>query len=238
MLGMLATWWPALFALATMGLMCFIDPSPPTAAMWPPTLELTGAQAKRVWTSPWFLGVVLPMAAGLAWLRSFVARHGLPAEEAGSMVWWLVNLFWFHTGCDILSGLFQTMPILTELYIHMNGAHRHPRWHDERAALDAGYALELFVEVPLAAYVLYLFACRDQGRYVAEVFACAVQAAGTVTYYAPALAKGEFSCWLTYADRSCGFVWILFPAILLRRHLAKARWMPGGNKAKNGAKTQ
>ena len=46
-------------------------------------------------------------------------------------MWWHVNFFWFHTGCDILSGLFQVgsrvepvglevMPVLTDLYTRMS----------------------------------------------------------------------------------------------------------------------
>jgi len=139
------------------------------------------------------------------------------------MIWWMVNLLWFHTGCDLFSGFFQIMPVLTELYAFMTPSHLQPRWHEERAHLDAGYALELLVEVPMAAWVLWLYARRDEGRHIAEVFAAAVQFAGTVTYYAPGIAKGESACWLSFVDRSCGFMWLVFPVVLLRRHLAAAR---------------
>lgn len=230
MLGALAVWWPALFSVGTMGLMFFIDPSPKDMA-FPPALDLTGAQATRVASSPWFLGAALPMLVGLLWVRYFAASRKLPAAETGSMVWWLVNLIWFHMACDLFSGFFQTMPVLTELYAHMSPQHRQPRWHESRAHLDAGYALELVAEVPLAAWVFYLFARQDPARHVAEVFAAAVQAAGTVAYYAPGVAKGEAHCWLSWVDRACGSVWIIFPLVLLRRHLAAARGGAAKGKA-------
>lgn len=231
--GGLLVWWPAFFAVGVMGLMLLVDPK--HAATFPPQLELTGAQAKSVLSSPWVLSVVLPMLAGLVWIRFFAKRNKLPAEEHMSMVWWLVNFFWFHTGCDIFSGYWQVMPVLTDLYKHMTPAHHQPRWHESRGHLDAGYVLELFVEVPLAAWVLYLYMTRDPARHIAEVFAASVQLTGTVMYYAPGLAKGEANCWLSWVDRSAGFMWILFPLLLLRRHLAAARPKTNG-KSSSGKK--
>merc|ERR1719335_1262348 len=117
-----------------MGLMCFMDPTP--KEMWPPTFDLTGAQAKRTLTSPYFLAVSLPMIACLLVLPGFKRRNKVPVEEHASMVWWLTNLFWFHTGCDILSGFFQVMPVLTDIYARFSPAHRLR--HSER--LLPGYA--------------------------------------------------------------------------------------------------
>ena len=58
------------------------------------------------------------------------------AGSACSKMWWHVNLFWFHTGCDVFSGYYQAgwlslrqvrslrfaqvMPVLTELYTRMS----------------------------------------------------------------------------------------------------------------------
>lgn len=221
LMNMLQIYWPALFAVATMLPLFVVEAA--TAGQFPPPLDLSGAQAKRVITSPWYLATALPTAAGLAWLHRLARRNGLAAREHASMVWWLVNAVWFHVGCDLLSGFFQVMPVLTELYAHMSPAHRQPRWHEARAHLDSGYALELLVEVPLAWWVLYLFATRDPARHIAEVFAAAIQFAGTVTYYAPGLAKGESHCWLSYMDRASGSVWLVFPLLLLWRHLQDAR---------------
>jgi len=68
-----------------------------------------------------------------------------------------------------------------------------------------------------------LYARRDEGRHIAEVFAAAVQFAGSVTHYAPGVAEGEPACWLSFVDRSCGFMWLAFPVVLLRRQSAAAR---------------
>jgi hypothetical protein len=222
--------WPAVFFFGTIGMICFVDTTP--MEMWPPTLELSGVQATQLLTSPWFLAVALPMFAGLLWLPGFVRRNKLPVEEHAAMVWWLTNLFWWHTGCDILSGFFQVMPVLTDTYARFSPAHLKPRWHESRAHLDAGYALELFCEVPFAFIALWLFIRRDPARHIFEVFALGVQFAGTVAYYAPGLAKWEAACWLSWADRSCGFVWLIYPLILLRRHMSKLR----SQAAMNGKK--
>lgn len=151
------------------------------------------------------------------------------------MVWWMVNLFWFHLGCDVFSGLIQVQPVLTELYMFMTPSHRLPRWHEARSHLDAVYVLELIAEVPLAAWVLWSYARRDPARYTVEAFAAAVQLAGTVAYYAPGLAKNEVACWLSWADRTCGSVWIVFPIVLLRRCLAAARPSAGLSKGRKKA---
>lgn len=214
-------YWPAVFCIGTMGLMCLMDPTP--KEMWPPTFDFSGSQARRVLSSPWFLVVSLPILIGLLWLAGFKRRNKLTAEEHASMVWWLTNLFWFHTGCDILSGFFQVMPVLTDIYARMSPAHLNPRWDASRAHLDAGYALELFCEVPFALYALWLYIRRDPARQMFEVFALAVQFAGTVAYYAPGLAKWESACWLSWVDRSCGAVWIIYPLLLLRCHMSKLR---------------
>lgn len=213
-----------------------VDPTPKD--LWPPTLELTGSQARHYFLSAPFLATALPMFAGLAYLASFVRRHSFSNQEHASMVWWLVNLFWFHTGCDILSGLFQIMPVTTQIYERMSPGHLNPKiFAEPRVHLDTGYVLELLVEVPLAAWVLWLFMRRDPARHVAEVFALAVQFAGTVCYYAPGLYKMEVACWLSWADRACGSVWIIYPIILLRGHLAAARKeIARGAKASNGSK--
>merc|ERR1711957_541911 len=123
------------------------------------------------------------------------------------------------TGCDLLSGFWQVMPVVTQLYQRMTPAHHNPRWHESRGHLDAGYALELFVEFPLAALALYFFFRRHPARHFVETFAAAVQLGGTVAYYAPGLAQGEAACWLSWADRTCGSAWVIFPLVLLWRHI-------------------
>ncbi|CAE8622010.1 unnamed protein product [Polarella glacialis] len=217
----LRVYWPALFGIGTMAIQLILDPSP--KEMWPPTLDFSGDQAVRVISSPVWLATVLPILLGLLVLRSFVRRKGLSLQDHGSMVWWLMNMLWFHTGCDVLSGYLQVMPILTELYTRMTPSHSHSRWHEARSHLDAVYLLEAFIEVPLCAWMLVLFARQDPGRHVAEVFAATVQFTGTVIYYVPGLVKMEAACWLSHLDRLCGSVWILFPIMIFWRTFDAAR---------------
>eukprot|EP00930_Biecheleria_cincta_P102460 TRINITY_DN94206_c0_g1_i1.p1 TRINITY_DN94206_c0_g1~~TRINITY_DN94206_c0_g1_i1.p1 ORF type:complete len:238 (-),score=38.73 TRINITY_DN94206_c0_g1_i1:448-1161(-) len=214
-------YWPALFSLLVILIQLLLDPSPKD--MWPPTLDFSGAQAVRVISSPLWLSLIIPMILGLIVLRRFSQRHALSSQDHGSMVWWLTNLLWFHTGCDILSGYFQVMPVMTDFYNRMTPAHSHERWHETRNHLDAAYMLELCVEAPLCAWVLYLFWQQDPGRHVAEVFTAAVQLTGTVTYYFPGVVRLEAACWLSHIDRLCGSIWILFPLVIFRRTLASAR---------------
>lgn len=188
-----------------------------------PKTDLSGKQAIAIVSSPWFLACWVPLLASLYLLRSFAKKHSLSSKEQGVMVWFITNVFWFHTGCDILSGYFQVMPVLTDLYKAMTPAHHQPRWSPDRAFLDAGYMLELICEVPLGVWVLFLYARRHPARKLVEVFALAVQMAGTVVYYSPPLMRGEATAsWLSYCDRSCGSVWIIFPFFLLSRHFREA----------------
>jgi hypothetical protein len=228
----LNVYWVVLFSVGTMGLMLFLDAK--TASEFPPRFDTTGTQAKAVLTSPWFLGTAIPTVLGLIWTSSFVRRNKIPEQEHASMVWWLCNMIWFHVGCDLFSGFFMVMPVLTDLYAVMSPAHKMPRWHESRAHLDSGYTLELLCEVPLAFLAFVLFARRSPARDLVEVFAAAVQLAGTVTYYAPGLAKGEAHCWLSWLDRSCGSVWIIYPLVILGRQLRKAAGPAASNGRKKG----
>lgn len=199
---------------------------------FPPKMDLTGAQAKLLLTSPVFLACVVPMTVGIVLIHLFSKRNQLKGSETQAMVWWITNLFWFHTGCDILSGFFQVMPVFTDMYIVMSPQHLQPRWHESRQHLDGGYALELFCEVPFAAYVLWLYYKQDPARHFAEALALGVQFGGTVVYYSPGLAKMEAASWLSWTDRACGSVWLIYPMILTYRHMTAARPKSGKNSGK------
>mmetsp|Transcript_144940 Transcript_144940/g.255473 ORF Transcript_144940/g.255473 Transcript_144940/m.255473 type:complete len:241 (+) Transcript_144940:99-821(+) len=216
----LLVWWSAIFAVLTTVMQSWLDP----VQNWWPQLDLSGKQAVRVFSSPWFLGCWFPLIAGLVLVHRFADRNHLPHQEKGMMVWFMTNVFWFHTGCDLLSGFWQVMPNLTELYIAMNPSHTQPQWAEARGYLDAAYALELLVEVPLGCWVLWLYFTRDPARHLVEVFAVAVQLAGTVAYYVPPIARREtLPSWVSICDRAFGSVWIIFPLFILRRHMAAAR---------------
>ncbi|CAJ1341351.1 unnamed protein product [Effrenium voratum] len=225
----LVVYWPWLFTLATIALGAVVDAA---ECVWPPKLDLSGKQLAKLFSTPVFLCTAVP-AVLVTPVLAQLARGRLSRSDRASLVWWSVNLFWFHTGCDILSGYYQIMPVFTELYTHMNTAHGYARWHPERAPLDCAYGLELFFEAPFAAWLVYLFWKQDKARYLVELWALGVQFAGTVVYYLPALMRGEFSCWLSYADRACGSVWIMFPAYVFWRSVKTARSESTGKKQKH-----
>ncbi|CAE7677179.1 unnamed protein product [Symbiodinium necroappetens] len=92
-----------------------------------------------------------------------------------------------------------------------------------RVHFDCAYALELFVEAPFAAWMMYLFLTQDHRRYLVELVALAIQFAGTVVYYIPGIMRLEHACWLSWADKACGSVWMIFPAYVFWRTLTSYR---------------
>ncbi|CAE7176711.1 unnamed protein product, partial [Symbiodinium pilosum] len=216
----LAVYWPAVFAVATMAMMSVVDYH---QCDWPPKLNLTGSQAAQFILAPVWLCTGLPTLILMPILAKVSSKHGFSPKDKLSLMWWHVNLFWFHTGCDVFSGYFQVMPVLTELYTRMSPAHSYPRWHPNRVHFDCAYFLELIIEAPFAALLVYLFLVQDHRRYLVELFALAVQFAGTVMYYAPGIMNLEHACWLSWADKACGSVWIIFPAYVFWRALSTPR---------------
>jgi len=166
------------------------------------------------------------MIAAIFYVKSFCKKHKIDVIEQGMMLWWTTNLFFFHIHCDVLSGYYQVMPAMTQLYAHMTPAHLKPQWADARLHLDATYFLEMTVEAPLAALCLCLYLRRHPARHLMEIAAVSVQAAGTMTYYVPPLIRGEVTpSWVCFCDRGFGAVWIIFPLIVIRRH-----WMAASDK--------
>lgn len=225
----ITVFWPLLFSMGTAGMQALVDPS---ACVWPPKLDFSGQQLALVVKSPVWLCTAVPAILGALVLQAIGKSRGFSVADRAYLVWWHVNLFWFHIGCDILSGHFQVMPVLTELYTLMSPAHAHPRWHPERQHFDCAYGLELYVEVPFAAWLVYLFMTQDHRRYLVELVGLTVQFAGTVVYYLPGLMRGEHECWLSYADKFCGSFWIAFPAYVFIRTLKNARNDANGKKQK------
>jgi len=217
----LQIWWTVIFAVLVIIMQCVVKPKQDWA--WPPELDLSGDQAKSVLTSKWFWACTGPMLLGLPWLKSFFKTHKMAVVEQGMTIWWWTNAFFFHTSCDILSGYFQVMPALTEIYAEMTPAHKQARWANARLHLDCTYFLEMTVEAPLALLMVFLYIRRSPGRYFVETFAVAVQLAGTVVYYMPALMRGHAAAnWVSYNDRAFGIVWIIVPLLVLRRRFVAA----------------
>eukprot|EP00439_Symbiodinium_sp_Y106_P062719 s158_g9.t1 len=172
----LTAYWPVLFAFATMALMSVVDYH---ECVWPPKLELTGMQAVQFMKAPVWLCTGFPTLALVPLLARACSKYGFSLKDRSSLMWWHVNLFWFHTGCDVFSGYYQVMPVLTELYTRMSPTHSYPRWHPNRVHFDCAYALELFVEAPFAAWMMYLFLTQDPAqatwRHAAELAASKMQ---------------------------------------------------------------
>ncbi|CAL1135482.1 unnamed protein product [Cladocopium goreaui] len=222
-------WWPYLFAVATIMLQAVVDPA---ECIWPPKLELSGQQAALLAKTPVWLCTAGPTLIGPFLLNFMARKRNLSAMDRQSLMWWHVNAWWFHTGCDVFSGLYQIMPVLTELYTHMSPVHVKERWHPEREHLDCAYGLELFVEAPFALWLVYLFMTQDHRRYLIELAALGIQFAGTVVYYLPGIMRLEHACWLSHADRFCGSFWIIWPTYVFIRTLNRARPENGSTSGK------
>jgi len=222
-------WWTVLFAGCVFAMQCIVEPK--QGWSFPPKLDFSGEQAKRVMSTHWFWVCWIPLVLGVVWLRNSFKKHNIGRVEQGMMLWWLTNACFFHVHCDILSGYYQVMPGLTEHYTEIGPAHAKPRWANGRVHLDATYVLEGLVEVPLAVIMLFLYTRRHPGRHIVEIFAVAVQFAGTIIYYLPRFFKGEkASSWLCWFDWAFGAVWIIFPLCVLYRHFSTATRAAGADK--------
>jgi len=139
-------------------------------------------------------------------------------------LWFLLNATWFHTGCDIMSGLFQVMPNLTESYIALNDVHSLPMHHPERVYYDTMYWFELFVEAPLALLVTALYLRQSKIRPVVESFLNGLYVAGTVAYYMPNIILGHSPhILMSNLDRLIASVWIVVSVGLTIRTVRQAR---------------
>lgn len=217
----LRVYWTVFFAATVTIMQSVVEPRQDWE--WPPEIDWSLKQAKSVVTSPWIWLCWGPLLVGIPFFRSFFKRHKLAVVERSMMMWWWTNIFFFHTSCDILSGYYQVMPGLTQIYAEMTPAHKQPRWSDARLHLDTTYFLELTVEVPLAILMIILYTKRHPARYFVECAAVAVQFAGTIIYYTPALIRQEPSAnWVSMNDRFFGFAWLVFPLLVLRRHWLEA----------------
>ena len=62
-------------------------------------------------TSPVFWTFVLLSVVGIVFVRrAWQDKSGFSDTDKMATLWFLLNATWFHTGCDIMSGLFQVMP--------------------------------------------------------------------------------------------------------------------------------
>lgn len=209
-------YWPVLLMVGTVVLACLYDPADTEAAL---ALAYDGPRALAMLTSPYLWVCVVAAAFGLRKARrTWVADGQFTDTEKMVTVWFLINACWYHTGCDVMSGLFQVMPNLRDCYAASNGAHHFPMHHPERAYLDAVYWFELFVQFPLCVYTFFLYLHRSPIRPAVEAFLCGLHLTGTVAYYLPNLLMGETTHpIMSNLDRAIASLWIIVPALLTVR---------------------
>jgi hypothetical protein len=170
-----------------------------------------------IFTSLSVVGIVL---VHRVWRRD----PGFSDTDKMATLWFLLNATWFHTGCDLMSGLFQVMPNLTESYIAINEAHALPMHDPGRIQLDVVYWLELFPQLPLALTVAVLYLRRSPVRPIVETFLNGIYVAGTSFYYLPNLILGHSSHGImSNLDRSIGSIWIITSVALTIRAVRQVR---------------
>ena len=170
-------------------------------------------------TSPVFWTFVLLSVAGIGFVRrTWQDKSGFTDTDKMATLWFLLNATWFHTGCDIMSGLFQVMPNITESYIALNDVHNLPMHHPDRVYFDTIYWFEVFVEAPLALLVTALYLRQAKIRPVIESFLNGLYVAGTVAYYMPNIILGHSPhILMSNLDRLIASVWIVVSVALTVR---------------------
>ena len=170
-------------------------------------------------TSPVFWTFVLLSVAGIGFVRrTWQDKSGFTDTDKMATLWFLLNATWFHTGCDIMSGLFQVMPNLTESYIALNDVHNLPMHHPDRVYFDTIYWFEVFVQAPLALLVTALYLRQAKIRPVIESFLNGLYVVGTVAYYMPNIILGHSPhILMSNLDRLIASVWIVVSVALTVR---------------------
>ena len=211
----LFVYWPAVLFPATVAFGSLYDPTRPDAAF--PFAFVPARFTAMIFSWPMAV-VVAPLAAGFVIARRAWARGGFSLGDRFAMVWFLMSATWFHIGCDVLSGLLQVMPSLSDAYRGMNAANWQPLLHPDRVVLDVVYGFELFAQAPLAALTFWLYATRSPARPTVETFLCGLHVVGTVAYYVPDLVLGRTThALLTNMDRVLASLWIWVPCALAFR---------------------
>ena len=218
----LHVYWPVLLFLGTALTSWLYDPAQ-LDSTFPFSFDLSRVVASL--TSPVFLVVFgLSIGAIVFARRTWEAKAGFSATDKMATLWFLLNATWFHTGCDIMSGLFQVMPNLTESYIALNDVHTLPMHHPGRVYYDTIYWFEVFVEAPLALLVGVLYLRQAKIRPIVETFLNGLYVAGTVAYYMPNIIVGHSPhILMSNLDRAIASVWIWVSVGLTIRSIRQLR---------------
>jgi hypothetical protein len=212
----LYVYWPVLLFASTAVTGWLYDPTL-LESTFPFSLDLSRVVASL--TSPVFWTFVLLSVAGVVFVRrTWQGKSGFTDTDKMATLWFLLNATWFHTGCDIMSGLFQVMPNLTESYIALNDVHNLPMHHPDRVYFDTIYWFEVFVEAPLALVVTALYLRQAKVRPVVESFLNGLYIAGTIAYYMPNIILGHSPhILMSNLDRLIASLWIVVSVALTVR---------------------
>ena len=215
-------YWPVALFLSTAIVAWFYDPGL-MDSMLPFSWDSSRVVASL--TSPVFLFFFGLSVAGVVFVRRrWKNGGGFSDTDKMATLWFLLNATWFHTGCDIMSGLFGVMPNLTESYIALNDVHSLPMHDPGRVYYDTIYWLEVFVEAPLALYVTALYLRQAKVRPVVESFLNGLYIAGTVAYYLPNIILGHSPhVLMSNLDRLIASVWIVVSVALTIRAARQLR---------------
>jgi hypothetical protein len=161
-------------------------------------------------SSPVFLTFFVLSVAGIVYARRvWGTKSGFTATDKMATLWVLLNATWFHTGCDVMAGLFQVMPNLSEAYSALDGVHSLPMHHPDRIVIDTIYWFELLVETPLALLVTVLYLKQSKTRPIVEAFLNGLYIAGAVAYYMPNIILGHSThILMSNLDRMIASLWI------------------------------
>lgn len=218
----LHVYWPVLLFAATAVTGWLYDPAQ-LEAVFPFSFELSRVLASL--GSPVFWTFFILSVAGIVVARrTWQTKTGFSSTDKMATLWFLLNATWFHTGCDIMSGLFQVMPNLTDAYIALNDVHSLPMYHPDRIVLDTIYWFELLVEAPLALLVTVLYLRQAKSRPIVEAFLNGLYIAGTVAYYMPNIVLGHSPhILMSNLDRLIASVWIWVSVGLTIRSIRQLR---------------
>lgn len=203
----LHVYWPVLLFASTAVIGWFYDPAEIESAFpfsWSFSRFLASLSSPVFWT---FL--ILSVAGIVIARRVWQTKSGFTATDKMATLWFLLNATWFHTGCDVMGGLFQVMPNLSEAYVALNDVHNMPMHHPDRIVLDTIYWFELLVEAPLALLVSVLYLKQSKTRPIVEAFLNGLYIAGTMAYYMPNIILGHSPhILMSNLDRAIASVWI------------------------------
>lgn len=233
----LHVYWPVLLFAATAVIGWFYEPTKIESVLpfsWDFSRVLTSL------SSPVFLTFFALSVAGIVFVqRVWRTKSGFTATDKMATLWFLLNATWFHTGCDVMSGLFQVMPNLSEAYLALNDVHNMPMHHPDRIVIDTIYWFELLVETPLALLVTVLYLKQSKTRPIVEAFLNGLYIAGAVAYYMPNIILGHSPhILISNLDRMIASLWIWVSVGLTIRSIrqlkraTEARAVPQGGALK------